>query len=111
MLDLSKEFALLGFVEETDEENNSYYVMDFPDGIFLTVTDDNGKMPERAKQNLVLACFDNDGLYLWGSELKTFMELQNLCKDKDAGSTALLEAVKNASKTLKDSDWATPSHP
>ena len=111
MLDLSKELPLLGFLEETDEDSIITYVMDFPGGIFVTVTDDNGKAPVRAKQNLVLACYDSEGLYLWGSEVKTFMELQKLCENKEAGSPELLQSFKEASKTLKDREWTSPSHP
>ena len=55
MLDLAKEFSLLGFLEETEEDTVTY-VMDFPDDVYVTVTDDNGRTPVRAKQNLVLAC-------------------------------------------------------
>ena len=39
------------------------------------------------------------------------MELQKLCNGKRAGSPELLAALKDASKTLKDGEWATPSHP
>lgn len=111
MLDLANEFPQLGFMEEADEDNIIMYVMDFPDDVYVTVTDDNGETPQRAKQNLVLACYDKDGRYLWGSECKTFMELQKLCEGKTAGSAELLQALKNASKTLKDSEWSSPSHP
>ncbi len=75
MLDLAKEFSQLGFLEETEEDTVTY-VMDFPDDVYVTVTDDNGRTPVRAKQNLVLACYDSEGRYRWGSEFKTFMELQ-----------------------------------
>ena len=85
MLDLHEEFAKLGFEED--------------------------ETPERAKQNLVIACYDAEGRYLWGSECKTFMELQKLCEGKQAGSPELLAALKGASKTLKDGEWTTPSHP
>ena len=111
MLDLSKEFVLLGFSEEADEENITTYVMDFPEGVYITASDDNGKTPVRAKQNIVLACYDSEGRYLWGSELKTFMELQKLCQENEAGSAELLQALKTASKTLKDGEWVTASHP
>ena len=111
MLDLAKEFSLLGFLEETGEDGTLTYVMDFPDDVYITVTDDNGRTPVRAKQNLVLACYDGQGRYLWGSEFKTFMELQKLCQDNRPGSPELLLALKNASKTLKDSEWGSPSHP
>ena len=111
MLDLAKEFSLLGFLEEAEEDGTITYVMDFPDDVYITVTDDNGRTPVRAKQNLVLACYDGEGRYLWGSECKTFMELQKLCQDKPSGSPELLQALKNASKTLKDKEWSTPSHP
>ena len=49
MLDLAKEFSLLGFLEETEEDTVTY-VMDFPDDVYVTVTDDNGRTPVRAKQ-------------------------------------------------------------
>ena len=111
MLNLNKEFTDLGFLEETDEDNITTYVMDFANGIFITITDENGKTPVRAKQNLVMACYDGEGRYLWGSECKTFMELQKLCQANAAGSTELLQALKDASKTLKDSEWTTPAHP
>ena len=111
MLDLAKEFLLLGFLEEAEEDGTITYVMDFPDDVYITVTDDNGRTPVRAKQNLVFACYDGEGRYLWGSECKTFMELQKLCQDKPSGSPELLQALKNASKTLKDKEWSTPSHP
>ena len=111
MLDLAKEFSLLGFLEETEEDRTVTYVMDFPDDMYITVSDDNGRTPVRAKQNLVLACYDGEGRYLWGSECKTFMELQKLCQDKSAGSPELLQALKNASRTLKDREWSSPSHP
>lgn len=64
MLDLAKEFSLLGFLEETEEDTVTY-VMDFPDNVYVTVTDDNGRTPVRAKQNLVLACYDSEGRYRW----------------------------------------------
>ena len=111
MLDLAKEFSLLGFLEETEEDGTATYVMDFPDDIYITVSDDNGKTPVGAKQNLVLACYDAEGRYLWGSEFKTFMELQKLCRNYPAGSPELLASLKNASKTLKDTEWSSPSHP
>ena len=111
MLDLAKEFSLLGFPEETDEDGAVTYVMDFPDDAYITVTDDNGKTPVRAKQNLVLAFYDGEGRYLWGSECKTFMELQTLCQNYTAGSPELLQAFKDASKTLKAGEWSSPSHP
>ena len=111
MLDLGKEFSLLGFLEETEEDGTITYVMDFSDDVYITVTDDNGRTPVRAKQNLVLACYDGEGRYLWGSECKTFMELQKFCQDKTAGSPELLLALKGASKTLKDTEWSSPSHP
>ena len=111
MLDLGKEFSLLGFLEETEEDGTITYVMDFSDDVYITVTDDNGRTPVRAKQNLVLACYDGEGRYLWGSECKTFMELQKFCQDKTAGSPELLLALKGASKTLKYTDWSSPSHP
>lgn len=103
MLDLAKEFSLLGFLEETEEDTVTY-VMDFPDDVYVTVTDDNGRTPVRAKQNLVLACYDSEGRYRWGSEFKTFMELQKICQAQPAGSPELLQALKNASKTLKDDE-------
>ena len=102
MLDLAKEFSLLGFLEETEEDGTVTYAMDFPNDMYITVTDDNGKTPVRAKQNLVLACYDGEGRYLWGSEFKTFMELQKLCQENPAGSLELLQALKDASKTLKE---------
>ena len=102
MLDLSKEFSLLGFLEETEEDGAVIYVMDFPDDMYITITDDNGRTPVRAKQNLILACYDSEGRYLWGSEFKTFMELQKLCRNNPVGSAALLQALKDASKTLKE---------
>jgi len=111
MLDLAKEFVLSGFSEETDENGITAYVMDFPGDMYVMVSDDNGKTPVRAKQNLVLACYDGEGRYLWGSELKTFMELQKLCSENKAGSPELLLALKNASKTLKESDWESPARP
>ena len=111
MLDLSKEFSLLGFLEETEEDEAVTYVMDFPNDMYITVTDDNGRTPVRAKQNLVLACYNGEGRYLWGSEFKTFMELQKLCQQSPASSPALLQALKHASKTLKDGEWSSPSHP
>ena len=101
MLDLSKEFSLSGFLEETGDDGTITYVMDFPGDMYVTVTDDNGRTPVRAKQNLVLACYDGEGRYLWGSEFKTFMELQKICRDNPAGSPDLLQAFRNASKTLK----------
>lgn len=104
MLDLSKEFSLSGFLEETGEDGTILYVMDFPDDVYITVTDDNGRTPVRAKQNLVLACYDREGRYLWGSEFKTFMELQKLCQNNPAGSAELLQALKDASKTLKEKE-------
>ena len=104
MLDLSREFLLLGFLEETDEDNITAYVMDFPEDACVIVTDDNGKTPVRAKQNLVLACYDREGRYLWGSEVKNFMELQKLCENREAGSMELLQTLKDASKTLKEHD-------
>ena len=102
MLDLAKEFSLLCFLEETEEDGTVTYVMDFPDDVYITVTDDNGRTPVRAKQNLVLACYDGEGRYRWGSEFKTFMELQKLCQNNPTGSPELLQALKCASKTLKD---------
>ena len=102
MLDLAKEFSLLGFLEETEEDGTVTYIMDFPDDTYITVTDDNGRAPVRAKQNLVLACYDGEGRYRWGSEFKTFMELQKLCQNNPTGSPELLQALKCASKTLKD---------
>ena len=101
MLDLAKEFSLLGFLEETEEDTVTYVV---------TVTDDNGRTPVRAKQNLVLACYDSEGRYRWGSEFKTFMELQTICQAHPAGSPELLQALKDASKTLKDGE-SFPSTP
>ena len=47
MLDLSKEFALSGFLEEAEEDGTVLYVMDFPDDVYITVTDDNGRTPVR----------------------------------------------------------------
>ena len=41
MLDLTKEFSLSGFLEETEEDGTVLYVMDFPDDVYITVTDDN----------------------------------------------------------------------
>ena len=111
MLDLAKEFSILGFLEETEEDGAVTYVMDFPNDGYITVTDDNGRTPVRAKQNLVLACYNGEGRYLWGSECKTFMELQKLCQQNPAGSPELLQTLKDASKTLKDGEWASPSHP
>lgn len=111
MLDLVKEFSLLGFLEEAEEDGSVTYVMDFPNDAYITVTDDNGRTPVRAKQNLVLACYNGEGRYLWGSEFKTFMELQKFCREYPAGSPELLQALKDASKTLKDGDWTSPSHP
>lgn len=111
MLDLAKEFLLSGFLEETEEDGAVTFVMDFPDDVYITVTDDNGRTPVRAKQNLVLACYDGTGRYLWGSECKTFMELQKLCQNHQPGSPELLQALKDASKTLKDREWSSPSHP
>ena len=64
MLDLRAEFAALGFDEDTDEDKVTLFAMDFPEGRFITVSDDNGKMPERAKANLVVACYDEEGRYL-----------------------------------------------
>lgn len=104
MLDLSKEFSLSGFLEETEEDGTVLYVMDFPDDVYITVTDDNGRTPVRAKQNLVLACYGSDGRYLWGSEFKTFMELQKICQGFSAGSPELLQALKDASTTLKEKE-------
>ena len=104
MLDLSKEFSLSGFLEETGEDGTILYVMDFPDDVYITVTDDNGRTPVRAKQNLVLACYDREGRYLWGSEFKTFMELQKLCQNNPACSAELMQALKDASKTLKEKE-------
>lgn len=109
MLDLAKEFSLLGFLEETEEDTVTY-VMDFPDNVYVTVTNDNGRTPVRAKQNLVLACYDSEGRYRWGSEFKTFMELQTICQAHPAGSPELLQALKDASKTLKDGE-SFPSTP
>ena len=86
------------------EEDTVTYVMDFPDDVYVTVTDDNGRTPVRAKQNLVLACYDSEGRYRWGSEFKTFMELQKICQAQLAGSPELLQALKDASKTLKDGE-------
>ena len=63
MLDLPKEFSLSGFLEETEEDGTVLYVMDFPDDVYITVTDDNGRTPVRAKQNLVLACYDGQDLH------------------------------------------------
>ena len=83
MLDLRAEFAALGFDEDTDEDKVTLFAMDFPEGRFITVSDDNGKMPERAKANLVVACYDEEGRYLWGSEFKTFMDLQKVCLEQD----------------------------
>ena len=37
MLDLSKEFSLSGFLEETEEDGTALYVMDFPDDVYITV--------------------------------------------------------------------------
>lgn len=111
MLDLMKEFTALGFAREEDEEKNAFYVMDFPADRYVTVTDDTGSLPEKAKQNLVLACYDAEGRYIWGSEVTTFMELQTLCTGMEPGSEELLQRMQNASKTLKDTDWPTPSHP
>ena len=111
MLDLAKEFSLLGFLEETEEDGTVTYVMDFPDDVYITVTDDNGRTPVRAKQNLVLACYDKEGCYQWGSEFKTFMEMQKLCHNNNPGSPELLTALKSASITLKDAEWSSPSHP
>ena len=111
MLDLAKEFSLMGFLEEAGEDGTLTYVMDFSDDVYVTVTDDNGRTPVRAKQNLVLACYDGEGRYLWGSEFKTFMELQKLCRDNPPGYPELLQALKDASQTLKDREWASPSHP
>ena len=111
MLDLAKEFSLLGFLEEAGEDGTLTYVMDFSDDVYVTVTDDNGRTPVRAKQNLVLACYDGEGRYRWGSEFKTFMELQKLCQNNPTGSPELLQALKCASKTLKDTEWSSPSHP
>ena len=85
MLDLAKEFSLLGFLEETEEDTVTY-VMDFPDDVYVTVTDDNGRTPVRAKQ------------------FKTFMELQKICQAQPAGSPELLQSLKDASKTLKDGE-------
>ena len=104
MLDLAKEFSLSGFLEETGEDGTAAYVMDFPGDVYVTVTDDNGRTPVRAKQNLVLACYDGEGRYLWGSEFRTFMELQKICQANPAGSADLLLALKDASKTLKEGD-------
>lgn len=111
MLDLRAEFAALGFDEDTDEDKVTLFAMDFPEGGFITVSDDNGKMPERAKANLVVACYDEEGRYLWGSEFKTFMDLQKVCAAHPAGSAELLQALKDASRTLKDAEWTTPSKP
>lgn len=111
MLDLTKEFAGLGFVQEQDEDKNPFYVMDFPDDMYVTITDDMGNLPEKAKQELILACYDAEGRYVWGSEIKTFMELQKLCQGKDANSAELLKQLKQASKTLKDADWSSPARP
>ena len=104
MLDLAKEFSLSGFLEETGEDGTVTYVMDFPGDVYVTVTDDNGRTPVRAKQNLVLACYDGEGRYLWGSEFRTFMELQKICQANPAGSADLLLALKDVSKTLKEGD-------
>lgn len=111
MLDLVKEFTDLGFLEESEEDGAITFVMDFPDNVYIIVTDENGRTPVRAKQNLVLACYDGNGRYLWGSEFKTFMELQKVCQDNPAGSLELLDALKGASKTLKDGEWSSPSNP
>ena len=43
MLDLAKEFSLLGFLEEAEEDGTVTYVMDFPDDVYITVTDENGR--------------------------------------------------------------------
>lgn len=111
MLDLNVELEKLGFEAETQDKDDILYVMDFEDGSYITVTDEDGRAPERAKANLILACYDDAGRYLWGSEISTFMALQDLCAGKEPGSPALLEALKNASKTLKDSEWQSPSRP
>ena len=71
MLDLPKEFSLSGFLEETEEDGTVLYVMDFPDDVYITVTDDNGRTPVRAKQHLVLACYAGDGRYIWGQAFRT----------------------------------------
>ena len=52
MLDLAKEFSLLGFLEETEEDGTVTSIMDFPDDTYLTVTDDNG----RAHRRLIRVC-------------------------------------------------------
>lgn len=111
MLDLAKEFATLGFAAEEEDKDTILYTMDFSDETYIIVTDDNGNTPERAKQNLIIACYDSQGNYLWGSECKTFMDLQKLCEGRQPGSIELLTALKNASKTLKDTEWSTPFHP
>ena len=111
MLDLTKEFAALGFVAEEEEKDDILYIMDFSDASYVIVTDDNGKAPQRAKQNLIIACYDGEGNYQWGSECKTFMDLQKLCAGLTPGSPELLAALKDASKTLKDAEWSSPSHP
>ena len=43
MLDLVKEFTDLGFLEESEEDGAITFVMDFPDNVYIIVTDENGR--------------------------------------------------------------------
>lgn len=103
MMDIKTAFAELGFWEDTtEEEQETVFGMDFPGGSYVMVTNDNGRMPEDEQQNLVLACYDQNDCYLWGSEFKNLAALQAVCKKAVPESAELLTAFKAASGTLKE---------
>lgn len=103
MADINAAFADLGFWEDTtEEEQETVFGMDFPGDRYVLITNDNGRKPEDDKQNLVLACYDQNDCYLWGSEFKNLTALKALCQTAAPGSAELLAAFKRASGTLKE---------
>lgn len=104
MLDLNKEFIELGFQVEAEnlDGSESVFTMDFPQGIYLEITDENGYAPEKAKATIIAACYDATGRYLWGSEFPNFMKFRECCQSSPKGSEELLEKIIKASSSLKE---------
>lgn len=104
MLDLNKEFNELGFQVEAEnmDGDEAVFVMDFPQGMYLEITDENGFAPEKAKATIIAACYDETGRYIWGSEFPNFMKFKECCQSSPRESEELLEKIKKMSSSLKE---------
>lgn len=91
----SKDFADLGFWEDTTpEENIVVYGMDFGTD-YIMLTDDLGKTPLKENSFLVVAAYNGADCFLWGVELKDFTALKEICAEYTVGSMELFNALRD----------------